>query len=382
VKVSIKISLFLFQGNLTEQGINLKNVNLRRSKLNKNNKISVILFFALFICISLAGSVSAADDNTTNNVTSNITTDTGDTGLADSPYPTYQVNNQRTGQSNYTGPETNTTDWTYTIGSGTSYSAIGSDGTIYCGVSTSAILTALNTNGTVKWTSTLPYNIRALGVGSNDILYVTTQYALYALDSSTGTTIWAYNSSTALGPELTIASDGTIYLKSGKSPYNIYAISSEGQFKWNYTLTGAGNPAGIAIAPDGTIYVPCYYSDTRHYFYALNPDGSLKWISTQSPTMQRMPVIGSDGTIYITSWSCLYAYAPNGTLKWSYACPDSGFYSAPSLASDGTLYIETSAGVYALTDNGTNTTVKWSYTISSPYSGLSILIGADGTIYT
>ena len=347
-----------------------------KNKFNKSNTLVLFMVFAVVIGISAMGSVSAADPG---NATLNATNSSNSTGLADSPYPTSQVNNNRTGQSNYTGPETNTTKWQYNPGSGVTSSVIGSDGTIYVGTTGSATLAALNPNGTVKWTSTLPYNINGLSLGKGGILYVVTQYGLYAVNSADGTTIWNYTNGNALSNSPAIGSDGTIYIRD--NVLGICAIRSNGTLKWNYTTYGT--VIGFAIGADGTIYAPCGYvnSVTDNMFYAINPDGTLKW-SLNVPTMQRIPVIGADGTIYVTSYNVLYAFKPDGNLKWTYNSTGTGFYTAPSIANDGTMYIQSSDGIYALTDNGNNATVKWNYASSSPVSGSSIAIGADGTIYT
>ncbi|MGB7970105.1 MAG: PQQ-binding-like beta-propeller repeat protein, partial [Methanobacterium sp.] len=114
-----------------------------------NNKIFSIslMVFALFFCISLAGSVSAADP--ANNTTTLNTTNT--TGLANSTMPKFGVNLNNTGQSNYTGPQTNNLKWNYTVGDEVRGPVtIGSDGTIYFG-SFDHNFYAMNPDGTLKW---------------------------------------------------------------------------------------------------------------------------------------------------------------------------------------------------------------------------------------
>jgi outer membrane protein assembly factor BamB len=66
-----------------------------------------------------------------------------------------------------------------------------------------------------------------------------------------------------------------------------------------------------AIGGDGTIYFAYdAYGDSVAFLCALNPDGSFKWetdlITDVHPydgvNILSDPSIGSDGTVYITSW--------------------------------------------------------------------------------
>jgi PKD repeat protein len=78
-----------------------------------------------------------------------ITVTAGGTGgLADTAWPKFQNNNQNTGLSPYTGPQTNKVLWTYTTG-GSLYGSpvIGSDGTISIGNYGDNKVYALNSDG-------------------------------------------------------------------------------------------------------------------------------------------------------------------------------------------------------------------------------------------
>ena len=209
----------------------------------KSNKLIMFVVFSVILCISMLGSASAAGNNST--------------GLANSAYPTYQVDNQRTGQSNYTGPQTNTTKWKYT--QGTDMAVIGSDGTIYAASMMNNIITALYPNETEKWTYTLANDdgVCGLAVGNNGTLYIAGNNNLYALNSGTGGILWSYtytNSTSITGNYLTIGSDGTIYFPSSGSTNLFNAINPDGKLKWQNSLPYSGY--NFAMSPDGeTIYV-------------------------------------------------------------------------------------------------------------------------------
>jgi uncharacterized repeat protein (TIGR01451 family) len=282
-------------------------------------KIATLIITAALALI-LCSAVSAAND----------------TGLADTPKATLQYDNNHTGQSNYTGPQTNNKIWNNTTGIiGTSGPVIGSDGTIYIGCKDGKFY-AVNPDGTLKWTY------------------------------STGGTI----ASTAA-----IGTDGTIYI--GSADYNLYALIDNGTSaikKWNYTTNGIIGYSSPTIGADGTIYIGSYDCN----LYAINPNGTLKWNYTASDRILCSAAIGADGTIYIGSNDRnIYAFNPNGTPKWIYNT--TAIVSSISIGQNGTLYVGTSNGLHAITDKGTNASLKWIYNPGTIQGYPAI--GSDGTIY-
>ena len=134
-----------------------------------------------------------------------------------------------------------------------------------------------------------------------------------------------------------------------------------------------------AIDTNGTIYVGVtkdeggYIPDYKYYLYAINPDGTQKWVSPSMPgpgseslTIPQ-PAIGNEGTIYIgTPGYKLYAYNTDGTSKWEYdfRANDNIYGSIESslaIAKDGTIYVSVWANndlyLYAINKDGTK---KWS----------------------
>ena len=83
---------------------------------------------------------------------------------------------------------------------------------------------------------------------------------------------------------------------------------------------------------------------------------------------QRQPVVGPDGTVFMTAWStfrdpcdgsCLYAFDPaNGATKWTYSVFPANGMSEPTVGRDGTIYIGRSLSFLdAVTPAGAT---KWS----------------------
>lgn len=305
----------------------------------------------------------------------------GSGGLADTPQPEFQNNNNHTGQSDYSGPQTNTTFWNYNTGSGMyGYGSptIGADGTIYIG-NKAGILFAINPDGTQKWNYTAGGYLRSSPtIGADGTIYFVSGSIIYALYSN-GTQKWNYTMGSSTYASPAISADGTIYI--GSSDKNLYAINPDGTLKWKYLTEPGVNYNGIsystpAIGADGTIY----FGSENGRFYALNPDGTLKWkykVSTGG-YVRSSASIGADGTIYFTA-DDLYAMNPDGTLKWKNNATSGSSWSTPAIGKDGTIYVSRGTGyLNAFNPDGT---LKWSYNTGKTMYYTSVAIGADGIIY-
>lgn len=350
-------------GNIIGQG----KLNLKINRPIKFGKFIILLVLILFGAIIFSGAVSAA-------------------GLGNTPQPKFHHDANNTGQSEYKGPQTNTTKWKYTTGKGIASSpTIGKDGTIYVG-SEDKNLYALYPNGTVKWSfnSGSPIVVSP-AIDDNGIIYFGTAtnnmfYALYP----NGTEKWNYTSynGSMICASPSIANDGTIYFGTANKQYfnksTLTALNPDGSLKWNFLNIIGIFLSSPAIGSDGTIY--CGSEDNK--LYAINSNGTLKWNFTTNGMILSSPAIGSDGTIYFGSEdNNTYALNPDGTLKWTY---NTGCYidSSPAISNDGTIYITSWDGnLIALSNEGN---LKWKYSI---YNGLepflisSPTIGSDGTIY-
>lgn len=190
--------------------------------------------------------------------------------------------------------------------------------------------------------------------------------------------------------------------RTGLSPYKTNIETPH--LKWKFD-TGDGVESSPAIGKDGTIYVGTF---TDH-FYALNPNGSLKWQFTRKGEHFRSsPTIAKDGTIYVTAVGGLrpnfsahlgkevdagtpkiYALNPDGTVKWEFVLGGimSGIVYSPAIAKDGTIYMISGGAkmpgavggdrFWAINPDGTE---KWHFTTGDAmYSGAAL--ADDGTIY-
>ena len=169
------------------------------------------------------------------------------------------------------------------------------------------------------------------------------------------------------------------------SPYLLYAFSQDGTKQWEFR-PDRGIISSNAIGPDGVIYFGTEWKS----FYAINPDGSLKWkVTLTGHTGNNMyipPAIAEDGTIYTVPTDILYALNPDGSVKWtldldSCVAPDTSF----ALGQDGTIYFGTGDGfLHAVNPDGR---IKWAFDSSSTYYDGTFTvrggpaIGTGGTVY-
>ena len=294
-------------------------------------------------------------------------------------------------------------------------------------------LYAITSSGDYKWKYYIPRGFDGPinpSLSEDGTVYVIGNDGLYAI-KPTGELKWKYSSSDEPSNSAAIDTDGTIYFVSGATLYAVYSDSST---KWQVSLPGAlcvesslaigsediyvGSEVGVlyavdistgglvwsystvsgsedrrirstsAIAPDGTIYFGTKVSpETQVRFYALNPDGTLKWIfephdrivNEEGNDIYSSPAIGSGGTIYFgCETKYVYALNPDGKLKWKcylgrlYELPsflqlehsitDDITWPSPAIKSDGTIFIGALAGnFYAIKSDslGLSTNSPW-----------------------
>jgi len=389
-------------------------------------KIGSILVFSLLILstIGIASSFSIREENNTqlqpvNNLKSTST-------LADSPWPMFRHDLKHTGYTAYTGPATANLLWTFSvINDGiVSSPSIGADGTIYFGAgwlfwgANDTALYALNPDGSLKWrfeaedgffsspavtsdgiiyASCLDgslYAIKDMGT-YGDLLWKTYLGYIFSISSPAvapngqiyigspsfnflsiypnGTIQWTYHTNWCIISSPAIQDDGTVYI--GSKDHNLYAFHDDIEdMVWKAPLgtfyDGHLVDTSPAIGPDGTIYV-----GTDQYgawgqtpipvntsFWAINPDGTLKWSFDTEDGVESSPAIGPDGIIYFGSYDN-YFYAvedmgDHGELKWKVKTDDA-IDGSPTVDGNGHIYFGSRDNkIYALYANGT---VKWTY---------------------
>ncbi len=134
-----------------------------------------------------------------------------------------------------------------------------------------------------------------------------------------------------------IGLDGTIYISSASK---LFAINPEdGDIDWDFDLGGTVMRSSSAICADGIIYTGIEIGDMDGgEIVAVNPDGSERWRERLSNLwVDSSPIIGSDGTVYISSSS----KNPGGSSLHAFGTSDQNAPEAPDISGE----IEGEAGV-------------------------------------
>ncbi len=272
--------------------------------------------------------------------------------------------------------------WTYDMGSTADDPALGDDGTVYVG-STGGKLVALSGEGKLDWEYQAPGDICSPSIDEKGNLYcAAATLAMYCIDAK-GKKKWEFMPEGDL-PEYeglldwantldvpSIGDDGTIYAGSYVNPgmtsagqvpnyavpqqSKIYAVSPQGQKKWEYAREDSKYAIHTpTIAKDGTLYA----GTSCWKVLALDPDGKLVWeFDTAEETGEcpsvYSPPIGKDGLLYAaTTNSRIFCITPEGAEKWRFDAGNpwlpgpqgqpkmggSNNFTPPAIGADGTLY--------------------------------------------
>ncbi len=289
--------------------------------------------------------------------------------LADTPWPTYQHDFRRTGRSPYVGitmqpairPKLNLqTAYGLSAGPGNTLYHKGLDGTHVVDLNTHHLLSA-----------SLPGKdcISAPTILRNGNVCFGSWY--FGTFDAAGELLWGYQpANICINQTPAVDARGIVYFVLDSTL--AAADAATGQLFWIRSMgsiEGGGTPA---LGADGTVYIP----DGEQLFYALNPDGSIKW---SSPYGARSgAAIGDDRTIYSANDGLLTAFHPDGTIRWQFsfegnACP----HSSVALAPNGTIYLGTywaahqaaESWLYAVNPDGTE---KWRFPVFGQYPQICI----------
>ena len=266
--------------------------------------------------------------------------------------------------------------WTYETGSEImTVPSVGLDGTVYVGC-LNGRLHAVDIDGDVRWTHTTESFVHATpAIATDGSIYLGSQDGqLYALTGN-GTPRWTFATQGlgeipgAIVAPPTLGADGAVYV-GGAYDSLLYALDPcDGSVIWSHDFTHPIDPcdpngprtagnfyAAPVVGSNGTTYT-CLLNDTR--LYALDPnDGQLIWsvelADYASPPFEPNhlpdhyyhdpypavePVLGPDGTIYVTfDDPYLRAVSPDGSIKWVATLADPG---------DFTLTVDHAGRVYA-----------------------------------
>jgi outer membrane protein assembly factor BamB len=271
---------------------------------------------------------------------------------------------------------------------------IDANGAIYIG-SADHYLYALNPDGSLKWkylTGGIIDSAAALGridpqKGYAPLTFISGDGFMYHFRTDDGISdpsrrlLWKYQAELRPGVSynrwfegnVAIGPDGTLY--AGNTNFNYYAVNPDGTLKWTFSTT-SNNWSQSAFAADGTIY----WGSLDTFIHAVAPDGLEMWSKRTLGFVAASAAVGSDGTVYIGSFdSNLYALDPlTGKAKWTFPTNDH-IYSSAALGADAqgnttAIYFGSADGMfYAVNPQGK---LLWKYDTGDPIRS-SPAVGLD-----
>lgn len=127
---------------------------------------------------------------------------------------------------------------------------------------------------------------------------------------------------------LALDGDGRVFVAAGRT---LHALSPSGENLWllegqtvfpglpAWASFGDAGLAGLAVAPQGTVYVSWHAADDRDRTFALSPDGIALWaIQAKEFAFVRAMAVGGDGALYQQTEAGLARVDPDGGVHVPY----------------------------------------------------------------
>ena len=226
---------------------------------------------------------------------------------------------------------------------------------------------------TIAWTRDMQDGIFSGPViGDSGNIYFGSYYVFadkfYSYDHN-GFQLWVFDTGTGKAPESGILIDSSNTIFFGSRDKNFYALNPDGTLKWKYQTSGfIVSEVNPNIDLQGNIYITNFIfapnEPDKGELYSFKPNGTVNWhVMYDNGFAFKSPVFSPDGsTIYIAGLdSNLFALNLDGSIKWKFSCGN--ILRAPMVDSDGNIYFipnNVPQYLYSLLPDGT---IRWQYFI-------------------
>ncbi|XP_022799196.1 uncharacterized protein LOC111337205 isoform X2 [Stylophora pistillata] len=204
---------------------------------------------------------------------------------------------------------------------------------------------------------------------------------IYAFDSASGKMKWKYGTADEGGSKCEFNSDESV-VYCGTDDKSLRALSAvNGNLMWKFSTEGAVT-SSTRVGADGSLYFGCLDG----YFYALNPDGSLKWKKDLAAEIWSSPALLEGGkAVFVGSmaedWANVFSLdGETGEIIWKYKTAEPVF-SSPSVSHDNNavFFCSYDANCYAF--NTGNGHVLWVFEADSAFQSSPVVSKLNGTLF-
>ncbi|HEY8515982.1 MAG TPA: PQQ-binding-like beta-propeller repeat protein [Candidatus Binatia bacterium] len=316
--------------------------------------------------------------------------------LADSAWPCFQHDAQHTGRTHLLGPDDPTVLWSYKGKNRlVATPSLGADGTIYLGHGRNPMCAIDPADGSEIWCTTRNKGTFAdrssPAVAANGNIYIGGRDNDLWSVLPDGTTQWKFHIPTD-GDVTTspmVGLGGLIYMGSDSLSAGYFYGMRPGPVAdpaWLNILGGGLRNVSPALSHDGSVV---YVTTSGYQLHAID---ALTGVELWRTVLERRrngargpnytPVVGDDGTIYVGFDDGLFAVNPDGSVKWLFATAPRRIYSPPALGHDGTIYVgaarRNDGQLYAIRPDGT---LEWSTRVTGRLVNTAPVVDGAGTVY-
>jgi outer membrane protein assembly factor BamB len=159
-----------------------------------------------------------------------------------------------------------------------------------------------------------------------------------------GSLLWSFTTGAPIISSPAINSDGTIYFTSTDG--NLYALRPDGSELWRLHTDGATESSPV-LDDNGNLYL-----SVNPWNVSIGPDGKIRWRWGTAVPVDASPAVAANGEIYFPApWRRLFALQRNGTELW-HVDTTGNLVASPVIGADGTVYV--SDGRFLCAINSTN----------------------------
>jgi len=217
--------------------------------------------------------------------------------------------------------------------------------------------------GLIVWQHVVPgFIYPCITCWNEEVLYPGTRAHEVRAINHDGELLWKYEVDGPAWSAIAVHENGNVYALVDTVD-KMYSFTKDGMLRWSYSGP-SGYAKGVSVDENGVAYAGGY----DPYFWAINPDGTLKFRVTLSDSFRGHTCIDTEGNTYVFDWSgMLYKISPEGEVLWSIGPLE--YLCAPALTVDekGDIYFtnaEYRCYIWCVSSTGS---VKWQLLTSSDY---------------